>query len=129
MEQHEMSSIYTISRETNAGADFYLLLGDFLDEFYRAEPDVQAAVLRDEPEEMAEDMLLPFLAATAHKLANDHGLSVPSWVFERRCYLPGAKPYFACGAKGNLRLLFMYKSPAEFKHRNLFVDEHVLTRV
>jgi hypothetical protein len=109
--------------------DFYLLLGDFLDEFYKALPDVKALMLRDEPEEMADFVLLPFLAATTHKLANDHGLNVPNWTFEQRCYLPGAEPYFACGVKGNLRLLFMYKSPAEFKHRNLFVDENILTRV
>ena len=38
------------------------------------------------------------------------------------------KPFFGCNAKGDLRLLFMYKSPAEFKHRNLFVDENVLER-
>ena len=124
-----MNSIYNISCESNAGADFYLLLGDFLDEFYKAAPEVKAEMLRDEPEEMSESELVPFLAATAHKLADDYKLNTPRWIFERRCYLPGAAPYFGCGAKGNLRLLFMYKSPAEFKHRNLFVDENVLVRV
>ena len=72
---------------------------------------------------------MPFFAATAHKLADDYGFTAPCWAFEQRCYLPGEKPYFGCGAKGNLRLLFMYKSPPEFKHRNLFVDENVLARV
>jgi hypothetical protein len=78
---------------------------------------------------MANNELAPFLAATAHKLANDCGQAAPKWTFERRGYLPGMKPYFGCNAKGNLRLLFMYKSPAEFKHRNLFVDENALDRV
>jgi hypothetical protein len=69
---------------------------------------------------------VPFLAATVHKLALDYGLIPPWWVFEKRCYLPGMSPYFDCNATGRLRLLFMYKSPSEFKHRNLFVDENVL---
>jgi hypothetical protein len=124
-----MGSIYNISRETNAGGDFYLLLGDFLDEFYKTAPDARAEMLRDKPEEMINAEFVPFLAATAHKLADDYGLPAPRWAFERRCYLPGPKPHFGCGAKGNLRLLFMYKSPAEFKHRNLFVDENVLVRI
>jgi hypothetical protein len=124
-----MNSIYSISLEANAGADFYLLLGDFLDEFYRAAPGIRAEMLRIEPENMSAPELVPFLAATAHKLANDYCLDTPRWVFGRRCYLPGEEPHFGCSAKGNLRLLFMYKSPPEFKHRNLFVDENVLTRV
>jgi hypothetical protein len=124
-----MGSIYNISQGTNSGQDFYLLLGDFLDEFYRATADARAEMLRDQPEEMSSLEFVPFLAATAHKLADDCGLDAPRWTFERRCYLPGPQPHFACGARGNLRLLFMYKSPSEFKHRNLFVDENVLTRV
>ncbi|MDR1061596.1 MAG: hypothetical protein LBL83_10415 [Clostridiales bacterium] len=124
-----MYDINRISLETNAGADFYLLLGDFLDEFYRATPETRTEMLREKPEDMSRPEFVPFLAATAHKLADDYGLAPPRWAFERRCYLPGASPHFGCGAKGNLRLLFMYKSPAEFKHRNLFVDENVLARV
>ncbi len=125
-----MSSIGYISREANAGSNFYLLLGDFLDEFYRASTDARADMLRGAPEDIDGRLeLVPFLAATAHKLANDYGLTPPDWVFEKRCYLPGMKPHFGCGASGNLRLLFMYKSPPEFKHRNLFVDENVLVRV
>jgi hypothetical protein len=124
-----MSGICDISREVNAGRDFYISLGDFLDEFYKAAPCIRAEMLRDKPENMSNSEFVPFLAATAHKLSNDCGFPAPQWTFERRCYLPGEKPYFACGAKGNLRLLFMYKSPAEFKHRNLFVDENALARI
>jgi hypothetical protein len=124
-----MESIYNISLATNAGGNFYLLLGDFLDEFYRASPERRAELIRERPADMDGPEYVPFLASTAHKLANDYGLDPPHWVFEQRCYLPGMKPHFACGARGNLCLLFMYKSPLEFKHRNLFVDENVLTRV
>jgi hypothetical protein len=124
-----MESIYNISLGANAGGDFYLLLGDFLDEFYRTAPELRAELISEGPLAMDRPEYVPFLASTAHKLANDYGLEPPSWVFEPRCYLPGMKPHFGCNAQGNLRLLFMYKSPPEFKHRNLFVDENVLTRV
>jgi len=124
-----MDTIYSISEKTNAGADFYLLLGDFLDSFYRAASSERAAMLADTPVDMGQSEFLPFLASAAHKLAYDYDLPPPVWAFEERCYLPGAKPHFACNAKGNLRLWFMYKSPPEFKHRNLFVDENVLSRV
>ena len=124
-----METIHNISVQTNAGADFYLLLGDFLDAFYRAGDDERAVMLQKVPDDMPKPEYVPFLASTAHKLAEDFTVEVPEWVFEQRCYLPGTKPHFACNAKGKLRLWFMYKSPSEFKHRNLFVDENVLARV
>ncbi|MCL2767565.1 MAG: hypothetical protein FWE49_02430 [Synergistaceae bacterium] len=124
-----MENINNISKKANAGEDFYLLLGDFLDTFYKALPEIQMQIICDPPEDMDKQEYVPFLASTVHKLANDYSLIPPQWIFEKRCYLSGKSPHFACNAKGNLRLLFMYKSPSEFKHRNLFVDENVLSRV
>ena len=124
-----MDTIRDIAVGTNAGADFYLQLGDFLDAFYHAPDSEKAKMLTPAPEDMPRAEHVPFLAAVAHKLAYDFAMPPPPWVFEGRCYLPGDKPHFACNAKGNLRLWFMYKSPPEFKHRNLFVDENVLSRV
>ena len=125
-----MNSIHLVLKKASAGEDFYLLLGDFLDEFYRSGQTVRQEMIAGRPGEMAGGRreILGFAASVAHKLANDYGLVVPRWVFEKRCYLYD-EPFFACGATGNLRLLFMYKSPTEFKHRNLFVDENVLVRV
>ena len=71
--------MYYISVCVNNGDDFYLLLGDFLDNFYLADSLVQAKMIAVSPV--------------------------------------------------NMKLSFMYKSPSEFKHRNLFVDENVLMRV
>ena len=108
------------------GQDFYLALGDFLDAFYRADAPARQSMIAARPGD-AVPASLPYAAAATHKLAKDYGLDVPEWVFEKRCY--SARPFFGCRARGNLRLLFMYQSPAEFKHRNLFVDENVLVRV
>ncbi len=125
-----MNTSLKVSLEANSGKDFYLLLGDFLDEFYVAsDSEVRSAMLAETPVDMQGREYLAFIAATAHKLANDYHLETPSWTFERRCFLPPREPFFACRASGDLRLYFMYVSPGEFKHRNLFVDMNVLARV
>jgi len=121
-----VDTMRSVMENAAKGQDFHLLLSDFLDAFYRADAPVRQAMINARPDEAAPDAL-PYAAAATHKLANDHGLAVPAWVFEKRCY--SAQPFFGCRARGNLRLLFMYQSPTEFKHRNLFVDENVLARV
>ena len=124
-----MDSLSLVLKRNKYGEDFYILMGNFLDEFYKADANIKSEMINEKPTEFKEyKEYLPFAAATAHKLANDYGLKCPDWVFEDDCYMKD-KPFFACKAKGNLRLLFMYKSPSEFKHRNLFVDENVLKRV
>ena len=120
--------VKSISLETLSGRDFYLCLGDFLDEFYRVNEAARLSMLASTPDDALPKEQLAYLASAVHKLANDYGLKTPDWVFDDRCYLRD-KPFFGCNATGNLRLLFMYKSPTEFKHRNLFVDENVLKRV
>jgi hypothetical protein len=69
-----------------------------------------------------------FLAATAHKLANDYGHPPPSWVFDKRCYLPGSSPFFDLVARRELALSWKHESPSEFKHHNLFVNARTLLR-
>ncbi len=108
---------------------FFICLGDFLDEFYRSNDTDKQLSIENEP----RDYHLPthqraFLASAVHKLANDFNLEVPAWVF-KPIYYSKDKPYFDCNAVGNLRKLFLYKSPIEFKHRNVFVDENILKRV
>lgn len=114
----------------NNGTDFYISLGDFLDEFYRSDNKIRQKMIDNEP--LAFDNVkkeyFALFAASSHKLANDYGLQVPAWVMHKK-YRMLDRPYFDCNAKGNLRLLFMYKSPLEFKHKNLFVDENFLVRV
>jgi hypothetical protein len=125
----KMETLKQISIDTHAGNSFYLLLGNFLDLFYNSSQIIRQEMIKDEPENMDKIEYLPFLAATANKLANDFDLKTPLWTFAPRCYLQGDKPYFGNNARGNLRLLYLYESPIEFKHRNLFVDKDVLSRV
>jgi hypothetical protein len=72
---------------------------------------------------------LPYSATAVQKLANDFALTSPNWVFEPRCFLPEDQPRFGSGARGDLSLWFMFRSPPELKFRHLLVDENVLVRV
>ena len=127
--------VTTIERLMDAcaqGEDFFLVKGSWLDEFYRSSPETKQRMIDAPPSKAAQKgckrEALAYAASMAHKLANDFHLEVPKWVFERQYYLYD-KPYFAWNARGNLRKLFLYVSPPEFKHRNLFVDDKALSRV
>ncbi|MDR3012436.1 MAG: hypothetical protein LBU70_04420 [Chitinispirillales bacterium] len=125
-----MLTISQAMEQLNRGEDFYIVLGDFLDEFYRQNSSTRQAMIDEEPigHTRVRREHAALFAASTHKLADDYGLAVPKWVMDKK-YKLTEQPYFDCNAKGNLRLLFMYKSPAEFKYRNLFVDENFLMRV
>ena len=125
-----MNAIAQVLYHASNGKDFYLLLGDFLDSFYRAGEQSRLDMINDSPPANcveAQPIYSAFAASVVHKLANDYKLPVPAWVYQDEYYL--SKPYFGGDAKGSLRWWFMYKSPPEFKHRNLFVCENVLKRV
>jgi hypothetical protein len=122
-------SIHRVSETTNAGEDHLIELGNFLDSFYSASEKEKITMIADAPLDMARRELVPLLAATAHKLANDHHLKPPDWVFESRCYMPDTEPYFDMRGKGEMRAVLMVTSPPEFMHRNLFVSKNSLSRV
>ena len=123
----------TIDQAINSignGKNFWTSFGDFLDEFYRQTAQNRQQMIMQEPlggtnVEKADKAMF---ASAVHKLANDYQLEVPAWVWKQEYYMK-EQPFFDCNAKDNLRLLFMYKSPTEFKHRNLFVDENILVRI
>jgi hypothetical protein len=120
-------TIRGISEEVNSGEKFGLAFGDFLDSFYRATDEERVGMIAEPPSDMHRRDYVPFLAATAHRLANNYKLKPPDWAFEERCYLPGADPYFQFDHR-ELRAICMYVSPPEFKHRNIFVLDTALSR-
>lgn len=124
-------SIRNISEQLNNNEPFAICMGNFLDEFYRQTQDIRQQMINDEPEkyENIPNYDYAYLAATAHKLANDYKLERPDWVYKNEYFLPGDQPYFGGNVVGNLRLIFMYESPIEFKMRNIFTSHNCLTRV
>jgi len=124
----ELSQVIT---ESARGRDFNLSLRGFLDIFYsyRDDKEKMSALIMQEPKvyKNVPHYQYAICAAAANKLANDYGLNVPSWVWKERYYMK--EMYFGDIKKGKLRIYNMLYSPAEFKHRGLFVDENILTRV
>ena len=122
-------TIEEVSRQALEGRKFSLLIGDFLDDFRHADDALRASMISHPPLDLPDRERVPFLAAMVHKLADAHGLAPPGWVFERRCYLPGDRPHIRPPVLGELSKLNVYQSPAQFKHRGLFVGKGVLARV
>jgi hypothetical protein len=125
---NKLSQVIT---ESAKGNDFSLSLRGFLDVFYLYTEDKRKMfkLIKDEPNnyQNVPDYQYAMCAAVANKLANDYSLKVPNWVWKDRYYMK--EMYFANIRKGRLRIYNMLYSPAEFKHRGLFVDENILMRV
>ena len=120
-----------VMTESAKGNDFSLSFRGFLDIFYSCKYDKEKifSLIKREPQlyKNVPDYQYAMCAATANKLANDYDLEVPSWVWKDRYYMK--EMYFGGIRKGRLRIYNMLYSPAEFKHRGLFVDENILMRV
>jgi len=117
--------------ESSKGKDFSLSLRGFLDIFYSYAHNREKMhdLIKQEPllYKNVPAYQYAMCAATANKLANDYGFKVPPWTWKERYYM---KEMYFCGIrKGRLRIYNMLYSPAEFKHRGLFVDENILMRV
>jgi hypothetical protein len=110
--------MYDVSKNTNNGQDFKLLYLEFLNHFYDASKKERQTMIERSPLDFKNKTSIVYLAATAHKLAIDYNLNIPSWIFEDRCYLP----------KPNTRP-DIYNVAPEFEERNLFVSKRILERV
>jgi len=129
--EESSNELRQVITESAKGNDFSLSLRGFLDIFYSYKDDKEKmfALIKREPKvyENVPDYQYAMCAAAANKLSNDYGLEVPSWVWKDRYYMK--EMYFGGIKKGRLRIYNMLYSPAEFKHRGLFVDEDILMRV
>ncbi len=129
--EEDRDELRQVIEESARGNDFSLSFRGFLDVFYscKDDKDRMLALIEREPRyhKNVPDYQYAMCAAAANKLANDHGLDVPDWVWKDRYYMK--KMYFGNVRKGKLRMYNMLYSPAEFKHRGLFVDENILLRV
>jgi len=108
--------------------DEYTLFGQFLDDF-RNEKDDKYALIQDEPNnKTGMELFICILAATAHKLANDNDLPVPEWVLKQQYVYTGVHYAFNTQIE-EYREHLKKTSPAEFKQRNIFLGDNVLSRI
>ena len=128
MERHLNSAAEFIRALSVGIEDASLLFGNFLDDFYRADMSERKMMLYAEPESFENLRSVDYvnIAATVHKLASDSGIPVPGWVFKDKYY--AKEPFFPV-RHPDLKLTYMFESPAEFKHRNMFVSANALSRV
>jgi hypothetical protein len=109
--------------------DFIFAFCTFLDEFYAADGKEKALSLSDEPKKSKlNQKQYCTLAAAAHKLANDYGLTVPAWVMQDKFKMP--RPVYAFNtSKPEHQEFLRTVTPEEYKMRNLFSGDNVLKRV
>ena len=107
--------------------DVNLLFGEFLDGFYYNQSD-RYSLIQDEPAYDDGDYYSCFLAATAHKLANDYDITIPEWVFDNK-YIYPAEYYPRNTEVEVVRQHLKKTSPTEFAQRNVFFGDKVLSRV
>lgn len=117
-------------RRLLGGTDAWVALGDFLDDWYvRAiTNEVRRAMVKDElPDARTEDEIrwAAFFAATVHRLCDAYKMPPPEWVRHNRYVLQ--QPWFLFPGT-SLRAWQLFESPPEFKMRNVFAGDNVLSR-
>ena len=107
--------------------DFIIALCTFLDEFKRS--DNRYDMISTPPNgatTCAKNLCM--LAGTAHKLANDFGLNIPSWVNDPKYRMP--YPVYAFDTQDKAFQEFLISdTPYEFASKNMFVGANAIERV
>jgi hypothetical protein len=104
-------------------------LSEFLDTFYpAATPQQRLATLLDEPPLTGDHRWNALGGAVGEYLARQYRLpAVPDWAFASCRYLD--RPWHASSfADQGMREYLTFASPAEFRSRNIFIEERPLRR-
>lgn len=126
-----MDSLKNVVEKANGDYEgvFWIHFGDFLDWFYsskRTKEDRFNSV-KDEPNFIKyEDWQKAFIAASVNKICDDYRVSNPKWVFKKEYFLK--EPYFSLNTKSELRIYLLLESPVQFRMRDLYVFNNVLSR-
>lgn len=110
------------------GADFWLPLAEFMDEFYLAHDDkcAQQDMIDAEPRLLGVPQADGFIAAVAEHLALRWGLEVPTWTSNPERdgpVLPMFRPDIS-----TMRNQYLVESPYAFRKRNIFTGREPLQR-
>ena len=107
--------------------DFLFATNTFLDDFKKA--DSKYDLIKDEPNSgTIDDVNRCLLAAIAHKLCNEYGLTPPTWMNSTTYTLP--HPVFAHDTTDEeFQRYLVETTPHEFSNRNIFYGANVIDRV
>lgn len=126
-EYHPQTAADTLA-QIEGGADPWLAIGQFLDDWRRTERALRARLL-GEPLPASTPGSLPwaaFLAAAVEWLCRQDGLEFPSWTNRPEYRL--ADPWFLYPGP-RLRAWQLFETPAPFRARNIFGGDRILSRV
>jgi len=115
-----------LEKEMSDGRDFSFAWRIFLDRFYGASASIKLFMIQDAPICLVDHRHLAYCAAGVHKLSRENGLVLPDWVSDASFILD--EPYFPGANTDLLKLVCLVESPPEFKMRNIFTTENVLSR-
>jgi hypothetical protein len=115
-----------LKKELGEGRNFGFAWRIFLDQFYLSSTEQRLIMINSAPEFLDDLRHLAYTAAGVHKLCREFGLSLPVWVTVKSLILD--EPYFPGATTDLLKLVCLVESPPEFKMRNIFTTENVLSR-
>lgn len=119
----------TARRMTEFGIDdmrnFWVCIGDFLDDWYAANRDQREEMLREEPPKTGDPRFDAYLAALAEHLAVTCNLPVPEWTGKPERFLD--RFWFPTAFK-SLHATALVESPAAFRRRGIFIDRTAFMR-
>ena len=97
-----------------------------MDEFYRTDIENKKVMVHKKPQLDGDPRNLAFVASAVHRLCRLEGMETPDWIFSPETILK--EPYFVGNPGDQLRMVCLVESPPEFKMRNVFVTDTVLSR-
>lgn len=127
----ELQTISVSYREICAGAEPWLPLGNFMNDFFGNYPDQRRELLQDpiqEPAEPTEDehRWAVFCAASVEYLCQKYDLPVPAWVAEL-AYAPLPEPWYhsKMAFKPAVQDRLQRETPAAFTKYNIYCGSRV----
>lgn len=113
--------------------DFILYFNDFIDEINRRIKNNDKSIeniFKKEPNwgNLDKKRISWIVSASNHIISKSNkSIKRYKWMIDEKFVLK--KPYFACNAKGMLRVILLQESPYWFAMNNIWVSENVLNRV
>ena len=125
-------SVSDLVNDINENTKFSLAMSEFLHNTRRITLACRRKLIRivqDEPQfnSQVSPYIYAYVAATVEKICNENKLVIPKWVNKEKYFLKTKWFPPEIDSYEQLKPILERKSPPEFKKRNLYVSENVLS--